>query len=90
MREEPSLKAITSGGFFTGIAMPSAIEQIVEAYVQLGSRSQLEDLRLHRQRLMVDLHTRQVAGYDISKPLEQLKEDLVAIEAGLAKLKDAK
>ena len=35
--------------------MPSAIEQIVEAYVQLGSRSQLEDLRLHRQRLIVDL-----------------------------------
>jgi hypothetical protein len=70
--------------------MPSAIEQIVEAYVQLGSRSQLEDLRLHRQRLIVDLQARKVAGYDISRPLEQVKEDLAAIEAGLATLSDAK
>jgi hypothetical protein len=50
--------------------MPSAIEQIVDAYVHLGSRSQLEDLRLHRQKLIVDLQARQVAGYDISRPLE--------------------
>ena len=50
--------------------MPSTIEQIVDAYVHLGSRSQLEDLRLHRQKLIVDLQARQVAGYDISRPLE--------------------
>jgi hypothetical protein len=70
--------------------MSSAIEQIVDAYVQLGNRSQLEDLRLHRQRLIVDLQARAVAGYDISRPLEQVKEDLAAIEAGLATLNDGK
>ena len=70
--------------------MPSAIEQIVEAYVQLGSRSQLEDLRLHRQRLIVDLQARQAAGYDISQPLEQLRDDLAAIDAGLARLNESK
>ena len=70
--------------------MPSAIEQIVEAYVQLGSRSQLEDLCLHRQRLIVDLQARQAAGYDISQPLEQLRDDLAAIDAGLARLNEPK
>jgi hypothetical protein len=66
--------------------VPFAIEQIVDAYVKLGSREKLEDLRLHRQRFIVDLQGRAVAGYDISRPLEQIKEDLAAVEAGLAKL----
>ena len=70
--------------------MSSAIEQIVDAYVQLGNRSQLEDLRLHRQRLIVDLLGRAVAGYDISQPLEQVKEDLAAVEAGLVRLNEPK
>jgi hypothetical protein len=70
--------------------MPSAIEQIVEAYVRLGSCTQLEDLRLHRQKLIIDLQARQVAGYDISRPLEQVKEDLAAVEAGLARLNEPK
>jgi hypothetical protein len=68
--------------------MPSAIEQIVDAYVRLGSRAQLEDLRLHRRKLIIDLQARQVAGYDISRPLEQVKEDLAAVEAGLARLNE--
>ena len=70
--------------------MPSAIQQIVEAYVRLGNRARLEDLRLHRQKLMVDLQGRAVAGYDISRPLEQVKEDLAAVEAGLARLNEPK
>jgi hypothetical protein len=66
--------------------MSSAIEQIVEVYVRTGNRSQLEDLRLHRQRLIVDLQAQQVAFFDFSRPLEQLKDDLAAVEAGLAEL----
>ncbi len=70
--------------------MPSAIEQIVDAHVRQGRRAQLEDLRLHRQRLIADLQARAVAGYDISRPLEQLKDDLAAVDAGLAELDGAK
>jgi hypothetical protein len=39
---------------------------------------------------MIDLQTRQVVGYDITRPLEQLREDIAAVDAGLARLINAK
>jgi hypothetical protein len=39
--------------------MTKAIEGIVDAYVRLGNRRALEDLRMHRHELVVDLKGRQ-------------------------------
>jgi hypothetical protein len=66
--------------------MSKAIEQIVDAYVRLGNRRALEDLRTHRQKLAVDLKGR--AGYDFSLPIDQVEQELAAIEAGLVRLSD--
>jgi capsule polysaccharide export protein KpsE/RkpR len=67
--------------------MSRAMEQIVDAYVRLGNRRALEDLRMHRQRLAVDLKGR--AGYDFSLPIGQIDQELAVIEAGLDKLNAA-
>ena len=61
--------------------MSRAMEQIVDAYVRLGNRSALEDLRMHREKLAVDLKGR--AGYDFSLPIGQIDQELAVIEAGL-------
>jgi hypothetical protein len=88
VRDEPSSLPQPGGGFSSKGNMPSAIGQIVDAYVRLGSRAQIEDLRLHRQRLIIDLQARQVVGYDTNRPLEQLREDIAAVEAGIARLNE--
>jgi hypothetical protein len=64
--------------------MSKAIEQIVDAYVRLGNRRALEDLRLHRQKLAVDLKGK--TGFDYSLPIDQIDQELAVIEAGLDKL----
>ncbi|MGX1322908.1 hypothetical protein AB7M17_006361 [Bradyrhizobium sp. USDA 377] len=67
--------------------MPSAIEQIVDAYVRLKNRRGLDELMMHRQRLAVDLKSR--SGYDFSLPIGQIDEEIAIIEAGLSRLKAA-
>ena len=67
--------------------MPSAIEQIVDAYVRLNNRRGLDQLMMHRQRLAVDLKSR--SGYDHSLTIRQVDEEIAAIEAGLSRLKSA-
>jgi hypothetical protein len=64
--------------------MPSAIQQIVDAYVRLKNRGALEDLRAHRQRLAHDLRARN--GFDFSVPAGQIDDEIAAIEAGLERL----
>ena len=67
--------------------MPSAIEQIVSAYVRLKNRCALEELRAHRQRLVDDLNILQSnSEFDSSLALRSMVEDLVAIGAGVEKL----
>jgi DUF2924 family protein len=61
-------------------------EPAMSARLANFDQKQTEDLRLHRQRLIADLQARQVAPFDFSRPLEQLKDDLAAVEAGLAEL----
>jgi hypothetical protein len=63
----------------------SAIEQIVDAYVRLGNRGALVDLLAHRERLLINLNGR--AGFDLSLPLGQIKEEIAVILAGLEKLR---
>jgi hypothetical protein len=67
-----------------------AIEGIVDAYVKLGDQRALEDLRMHRRRLAVDLKGRSSGrSYDFSLPLGQIDEEIAAIEAGLERLNTA-
>ena len=65
--------------------MPSAIEQIVDAYVRLKNRRGLDELMMHRQRLAVELKSR--SGFDFGRPISQIDEEIAIIEAGLSRLK---
>jgi hypothetical protein len=64
--------------------MPTAIELIVGTYVLLRNRRALEEMLLHRQRLAVDLKSR--SGFDASRSIHQVDEDIAVIKAGLAVL----
>jgi hypothetical protein len=64
--------------------MSKAMEQIVDAYVRLNNRRGLEDLRMHRLKLAIDLKER--AGYDFSLPIGQIDQEIAVIAAGLEKL----
>ncbi|MCK1480680.1 MULTISPECIES: hypothetical protein [unclassified Bradyrhizobium] len=61
--------------------MSSAIELIVEGFTQLNDRRSLEELRMHRRRLAVDLKAR--TGFDYGLSITQVEQDIAAIEAGL-------
>jgi hypothetical protein len=65
--------------------MSSAIELIVDGYARLGDRQSLENLRMHRRRLAVDLKS--IEGFDCSRSIEQIEEEIAAIEAGLTRPK---
>ena len=65
--------------------MTKAIEKIVDAYVRLGNQRALENLRMHRRKLAVDLKGN-VGLYDFSLPLGQIDKEIAAIEAGLERL----
>jgi hypothetical protein len=64
--------------------MPTAIELIVGTYVLLKNRRALEEMLQHRQRLAVDLNSR--SGFDPSRSIHQVDEDIAVIRAGLAVL----
>lgn len=64
--------------------MPSAMELIVEGFARLKDRDSLENLRMHRRRLAVDLKATQ--GFDCRKSIAQIDEDIEIIEAGLERL----
>ena len=61
--------------------MSSAIELIVDGYARLKDRQSLEDLRMHRRRLAVELKAK--TGFDYRSSIVQVEQDIVAIEAGL-------
>jgi|HubBroStandDraft_4_1064222.scaffolds.fasta_scaffold686979_3 hypothetical protein len=67
--------------------MKTAIEQITDVYIRLNNRRALEDLRMHRQRLAIDLKLR--TGYDFSSPIGQIEDEIAVIEAGLERLNRA-
>jgi len=67
--------------------MPSAIEQIVGAYVRLNDRRALEELSVHRQRLVEQLNRlRSDSEFDSSLALRTMAEDIAAIGAGVEQL----
>ena len=68
--------------------MPEAIERIVGAYVELGNRRALEDMKAHRHRFVIELKSLN-GTFDLSSPIKQLETDIVVIDTGLAKLNTA-
>jgi hypothetical protein len=64
--------------------MPSAIEQIVDAYVRLKNRRALEEMMRHRQRLAIDLNA--ISGPNFGAPTRQVNDDIAVIGTGLSKL----
>lgn len=75
--------------------MSKAIELIVDGYVRLNDRKALDDLRGQRRRLADNLaeacagladDLKGRTGFDFDKTIEQLQDEIVAIEAGLARL----
>lgn len=64
------------------------MERIVNGYVDLWGRKALEDLRAHCQLLANELKS--INGpLDLSSSIKQLEEEIVVIDAGLAKLNTA-
>jgi hypothetical protein len=64
------------------------MRNIVDAYVRLGNRKALDDLRASRERLIAGLKT--LGGsYDPSKLIVQFADEIALIEAALAKLNKA-
>jgi hypothetical protein len=61
--------------------MEPAIKKIVDTYVRLKNRRAIEDLLIHRRRLALDLKSRK--GYDFSRPIAQIDEEIAIIEAAL-------
>lgn len=64
--------------------MEPAIKAITDTYVRLGNRRAIEDMLIHRRRLAIDLKGR--SGYDFSRPIAQIDEEIAIIEAALQKL----
>jgi hypothetical protein len=62
--------------------MPTAIEHIVSVFVALANRRQLEDMKLQRERAVLDLQGQS----GVSGPIRQLENEIAVIDAGLEKL----
>jgi hypothetical protein len=66
--------------------MSTAMEQIVNAYVRMRNRRALDELRMHRHRLAIDLKLRTKSNYDHSLAVRKMAEDIATIEEGLKQL----
>ena len=67
--------------------MAAAIGLIVEGYVSLNDQKALDELRMQRRKLIADLNA--CTGIDCASTIQQIEEDIVVIEAGLARLDGA-
>jgi hypothetical protein len=65
--------------------MSEAMKLIVDGYVKLGARKELDDLKAHRS-LATELKSRRGGALDLSSPIKQLEDEIKVIEEGLAKL----
>ncbi|WFU45599.1 hypothetical protein QA640_47265 (plasmid) [Bradyrhizobium sp. CB82] len=67
--------------------MSGAIGLIVDGYVSLKDQKALDELRIQRRKLIADLNA--CTGIDCASTIQQIEEDIVVIEAGLARLDSA-
>ena len=65
--------------------MSLAMTQIVDANVKLKDRRALEELQVHRQKLIKGLQSFD-GPFDPASTLKQNKDELAIIEAGIARL----
>ena len=68
--------------------MSEAVQRIVGAYVKLRNRKALEDMKVHRQRLITELKSAHGA-FDLSLSIKQLDDEIWVIEVGLWMLNTA-
>ena len=66
--------------------MSEAMKLIVDGYVKLGARKELDDLKAHHCRLANELRSRRGGVFDLSSSINQLDDEIVVIQEGLAKL----
>ncbi len=66
------------------LKMSGAIGLIVEGYVSLKDQKALDELRMQRWKLIADLN--ECTGIDCTSTIQRIEEDIVVIEAGLARL----
>ena len=66
--------------------MSEAMRLIVDGYVKLGARKELDDLNVHHCRLANELKSRRGGVFDLSSSIKQFDDELVAIQEGLARL----
>jgi hypothetical protein len=64
--------------------MEPAVKRIIETYVRLNNRGAIEDLLIHRRRLVINLRAR--LTYDVSRPLAQIEEEIAIILAALERV----
>ena len=65
--------------------MSEAIQRVVGAYVKLGNRKALEDMRGHRLRLATEL-TASHGTLDLTSSIKLLEEEIAVIEEGIVNL----
>jgi hypothetical protein len=63
--------------------MQPAIQSIVDVYVRYGNRRALDNLWVHREKLLAGLKPIIGGPYDLTKPIA---DEIAIIESGLAKL----
>jgi len=66
--------------------MSNAVRLIVDGFVRLSDRRALESMREHRQKLRSSLEERAGGCFDVSRSIELCDDDIVVVEAGLARL----
>jgi hypothetical protein len=66
--------------------MSEAIQNIVDAYVKLGNVEALEELKSHRQSLVIALDGRN-GEFRFDSLLEQIRGEIDRINSGLIKLR---
>jgi hypothetical protein len=66
--------------------MSVAVTLIVDGFVKLRDRRALETMREHRQRLREILQERLGGCFDVSRSIEICDDDIVIVEAALARL----
>jgi hypothetical protein len=86
-RNEPGMVQtcrVHFGVLSRGGVMSSAMIRIVDAYVKIQNRGALEELRMHRRTLIETLQP--LRGIDVAGAVKQNQDELVIIEAGIARL----
>jgi hypothetical protein len=66
--------------------MSEAMKLIIDGYVKLGARKELDDLKAHHCRLANELKSRRGGVFDLSSSIKQLDDEIAVIQEGLAKL----